>query len=66
MQCALKWGLYILFAIVAFIGTLVLVAITPETKGEMLENIDKLWSKHWLWRRFSTVNERTEESIEVQ
>jgi sugar porter (SP) family MFS transporter len=51
LMCSMRWGLYLLFASVAFFGTLFAYAITPETKGILLEDIDLLWQRHWLWGR---------------
>ncbi|XP_031491249.1 sugar transport protein 5-like [Nymphaea colorata] len=58
MLCHFKYGIFLFYAGFIAIMTVFVAVFLPETKGVPLEAMDRVWEKHWYWRRF-VVLERT-------
>ncbi|CAN6479842.1 unnamed protein product [Victoria cruziana] len=52
LLCDLKYGFFLLYAGFVVIMTAFVAAFLPETKGVPLEDMERVWEKHWYWRRF--------------
>ncbi|XP_016491712.1 sugar carrier protein C-like [Nicotiana tabacum] len=52
MLCVFKFGLFIFFAVFVFIMTLFIYNFLPETKGIPIDEMSKIWSKHWYWQKY--------------
>ncbi|KAK9133875.1 hypothetical protein Scep_013403 [Stephania cephalantha] len=52
LLCATKFGLFFIFAFFVLSMTLFVAFFLPETKGIPIEDMSKVWSQHWFWRRF--------------
>ncbi|BAB63495.2 putative monosaccharide transport protein [Oryza sativa Japonica Group] len=52
MLCHLKFGLFYFFGAMELIMTGFVFFFLPETKGIPIEEMDRIWGKHWYWRRF--------------
>lgn len=52
MLCVFKFGLFIFFAVFVFIMTLFIYHFLPETKGIPIDEMSKIWSKHWYWQKY--------------
>uniref|UniRef100_A0A0E0JK88 Major facilitator superfamily (MFS) profile domain-containing protein n=1 Tax=Oryza punctata TaxID=4537 RepID=A0A0E0JK88_ORYPU len=52
MLCHLKFGLFYFFGAMELIMTGFVFFFLPETKGIPIEEMNRIWGKHWYWRRF--------------
>ncbi|KAL5223098.1 hypothetical protein ABZP36_027811 [Zizania latifolia] len=52
MLCRLKFGLFFFFGAMEVIMTVFVYFFLPETKGIPIEEMDRIWGKHWYWSRF--------------
>uniref|UniRef100_A0A0D9V240 Major facilitator superfamily (MFS) profile domain-containing protein n=1 Tax=Leersia perrieri TaxID=77586 RepID=A0A0D9V240_9ORYZ len=52
MLCHLKFGLFYFFGACELIMTAFVLFFLPETKGIPIEEMDRIWGKHWYWKRF--------------
>lgn len=52
MLCHMKAGIFFFFAAWLVVMTAFVYLLLPETKGLPIEQIEKLWGKHWFWKRF--------------
>uniref|UniRef100_J3L163 Major facilitator superfamily (MFS) profile domain-containing protein n=1 Tax=Oryza brachyantha TaxID=4533 RepID=J3L163_ORYBR len=52
MLCHLKFGLFYFFGACELVMTAFVYFFLPETKGIPIEEMDRIWGKHWYWRRF--------------
>ncbi|RAL53686.1 hypothetical protein DM860_015414 [Cuscuta australis] len=50
LLCALKSGIFFLFAGFITIMTIFVCLFLPETKGVPIEEMMQLWQKHWFWK----------------
>lgn len=51
LLCALKYGSFLLFAVIVFIMTAFIYFFVPETKGIGIDDAVQLWKAHWFWKR---------------
>ena len=56
MLCTLKFGLFYFFAGWMFVMTAFVALFLPETKGVAIEEMNLVWSQHWFWGRYVTVD----------
>nr|CAD1832152.1 unnamed protein product [Ananas comosus var. bracteatus] len=54
MLCHFKFGLFFFFAACETIMTVYVTLFLPETKNIPIEEMDRIWKKHWYWSRFVT------------
>ncbi|KAF8671018.1 hypothetical protein HU200_050297 [Digitaria exilis] len=52
LLCRLKFGLFYFFGAWEVVMTLFVYFFLPETKGIPIEEMDRIWAKHWYWKRF--------------
>ncbi|CAN6183690.1 unnamed protein product [Urochloa humidicola] len=52
LLCRLKFGLFYFFGAWEIVMTAFVFFFLPETKGMPIEEMDKIWGKHWYWKRF--------------
>ncbi|CAN6479844.1 unnamed protein product [Victoria cruziana] len=52
MLCHFKYGLFLFYAGFIAIMTVFVAVFLPETRGVPLEAMERVWEKHWYWRRF--------------
>uniref|UniRef100_A0A0E0Q3P4 Major facilitator superfamily (MFS) profile domain-containing protein n=1 Tax=Oryza rufipogon TaxID=4529 RepID=A0A0E0Q3P4_ORYRU len=52
MLCHMKAGIFFFFAAWLVAMTAFVYLLLPETKGLPIEQVGKLWARHWFWRRF--------------
>ncbi|KAJ6689396.1 hypothetical protein OIU85_005765 [Salix viminalis] len=53
MLCTLKFGIFLFFSGWVFIMSIFVVFLLPETKNIPIEEMtDRVWKKHWFWKRF--------------
>ncbi|KAK6147567.1 hypothetical protein DH2020_018479 [Rehmannia glutinosa] len=52
MLCAMKYGLFIIFAFFVVVMTLFCYFFMPETKNIPIEEMTQVWRNHWFWKRF--------------
>ncbi|CAL8468711.1 g8251 [Coccomyxa elongata] len=64
MLCAMKWGVFILFAGCVLAMTVSVYLFFPETKGVPIEDTPFVFKKHWYWKRFANI--RDPHSIQEQ
>lgn len=53
MLCVFKWGIFIFFAGMVLIMTIVVAAFYPETKGLPIEEAPHVFADHWFWKRYA-------------
>jgi MFS transporter, SP family, sugar:H+ symporter len=51
MLCGLKWGIFVFFGACVVVMTLYSWLLLPETRGVPIEEMGRLWRRHWFWRR---------------
>lgn len=51
MLCHLRYGTFILFAVLIFIMSSFVYFLLPETKQVPIEEVYLLWQSHWFWKR---------------
>lgn len=66
MLCSFKFGLFLFFAFFVAIMTLFIYFFLPETKGIPIDDMGAIWSKHWYWKKYVTIekNDDTKKSTE--
>ncbi|MQM19865.1 hypothetical protein Taro_052878 [Colocasia esculenta] len=53
MMCKMRAGIFFFFAAWIVVMFLFVVLLLPETKGVPIEEMtDRVWKKHWFWKRF--------------
>lgn len=52
MLCHLKFGLFFFFAMFVFIMTIFVFFFIPETKNMPIEEMNRVWKKHWFWKKY--------------
>jgi hypothetical protein len=52
MLCSFKWGLFLFFAMWVVVAQVFVFFLLPETKGVPLDEMEIVWTRHWLWKRF--------------
>ncbi|CAI9755407.1 unnamed protein product [Fraxinus pennsylvanica] len=52
MMCAMKFGLFIFFAVFVFAMTIFIYKLLPETKGIPIEEMAEIWKAHPVWRKY--------------
>lgn len=52
MLCHLKAGIFFFFAGWLIIMTAFVCLLLPETKNQPIEQMDRVWRKHWFWKKF--------------
>jgi MFS transporter, SP family, sugar:H+ symporter len=60
LLCHLKFGLFFFFGAWEVIMTIFVYFFLPETKGIPIEEMDRIWAKHWYWKRFVEDDRRVE------
>ncbi|CAL5221511.1 g3716 [Coccomyxa viridis] len=58
MLCALKWGVFVLFACCVFLMTLSVYLFFPETKGVPIEDCPYVFKHHWYWKKFANIEDK--------
>ncbi|KAL5197044.1 hypothetical protein ABZP36_000556 [Zizania latifolia] len=56
MLCHMKAGIFFFFAAWLVAMTAFVYFLLPETKGLPIEQVGRLWTEHWFWRRFVTAS----------
>ncbi|PQQ21636.1 sugar transport protein 13-like [Prunus yedoensis var. nudiflora] len=53
MLCHMQFAIFLFFAIWVFAMTLFTLFLIPETKGIPIEEMtERVWKKHWFWKRY--------------
>ncbi|PKI59216.1 hypothetical protein CRG98_020379 [Punica granatum] len=53
MLCHFKYGIFLFFSGWVFVMSLFVLFLLPETKNIPIEEItERVWTKHWYWKRF--------------
>ncbi|KAM0934582.1 putative sugar transport protein STP/MST-like, plant [Dioscorea sansibarensis] len=52
MLCHLKAGIFFFFGVWLIIMTAFVCLLLPETKNQPIEQMDRVWRKHWFWKKF--------------
>ncbi|KAF9594241.1 hypothetical protein IFM89_028898 [Coptis chinensis] len=50
--CQARYGLFYIFAIFVVTMTLFVYFFLPETKGIPIDEMSKVWKRHWFWKRY--------------
>lgn len=61
MLCYMKAGTFFFFGAWVAVMTVFVYLFLPETKNVPIETMDRVWKKHWYWKRY--VNE--EDDVEI-
>ncbi|CAK7338010.1 unnamed protein product [Dovyalis caffra] len=59
MLCHLKFGLFLFFAGFVVLMTIFVCSFVPETKNIPIEEMNQVWEKHWLWRKYVSIDNIT-------
>ncbi|MCO5553024.1 hypothetical protein L7F22_006544 [Adiantum nelumboides] len=51
LLCAMKYGVFLLFALVVFVMSAFVYLFVPETKGIRIDEAHQLWKAHWFWKK---------------
>lgn len=51
MLCHLRFGIFLFYAVWTVIMTLFVYFLLPETKGVPIEEMTRIWQKHWFWSK---------------
>ncbi|CAN8264922.1 unnamed protein product [Cochlearia groenlandica] len=54
MLCHMKFCLFYFFAFMVLIMTVFIYLLLPETKGVLIEEMEKVWKEHRYWSKFYT------------
>ena len=60
--CALKFGIFLLFAGSVSVMTIFVYLLLPETKGVPIEEMTVIWREHWFWKKILPTNLEAESS----
>ncbi|KAF5738630.1 sugar transport protein 13 [Tripterygium wilfordii] len=61
MLCHFKWGIFLFFSGWVLIMSIFVLFLVPETKNIPIEEMtERVWKKHWFWKRFIDDNEDEE------
>ncbi|KAI4299277.1 hypothetical protein L6164_032751 [Bauhinia variegata] len=52
MLCHMKFGLFIFFAFFVVVMSVFVFFFLPETKNIPIEEMGRVWRRHWYWSRF--------------
>ncbi|XP_051128038.1 sugar transport protein 13 [Andrographis paniculata] len=53
MLCHFKYGIFLFFSGWVLVMSFFVLFLVPETKNVPIEEMtDRVWAKHWLWKRF--------------
>ncbi|KAJ4982188.1 hypothetical protein NE237_033025 [Protea cynaroides] len=52
LLCHLKFGLFLFFSAWVLIMSIFVYFLLPETKGVPIEEMSRVWKKHWYWGNF--------------
>ncbi|KAG8381555.1 hypothetical protein BUALT_Bualt06G0133800 [Buddleja alternifolia] len=52
MLCHLKSATFLFFGVWVVIMTAFVYFLLPETKNVPIENMERIWRKHWFWNKF--------------
>ncbi|KAL5697310.1 Sugar transport protein mst3 [Ranunculus cassubicifolius] len=52
MLCHMKFGLFFFFAGFVIIMTAFIYFLLPETKNVPIEEMNRVWKKHWFWGKY--------------
>lgn len=52
MLCRFKYGIFYFFGGWVFVMTMFVYLFLPETANVPIEQMVKIWGKHWFWKRF--------------
>ncbi|KAL5697308.1 Sugar transport protein mst6 [Ranunculus cassubicifolius] len=52
MLCHMKFGLFFFFAGFVLLMTLFIYFFLPETKNVPIEEMNRVWKKHWFWGKY--------------
>ncbi|KAJ4956868.1 hypothetical protein NE237_013651 [Protea cynaroides] len=68
MLCGMEYGLFFFFAAWEFMMTVFIYFFLPETKGIPIEEMYRVWKRHWFWAKFVTEESKVadEDSKEIQ
>lgn len=65
MLCHLKFGLFIFFAFFVFLMTIFIYTLLPETKNVPIEEMSRVWKKHWFWCRYVEDEDYQDRDVEM-
>ncbi|XP_021761128.1 sugar transport protein 13-like [Chenopodium quinoa] len=66
MLCKFKFGIFLFFSGWVLVMSLFVVFLLPETKNIPIEEMtEKVWKRHWLWKRFMDNDEDYVGGIQV-
>jgi sugar porter (SP) family MFS transporter len=57
MLCTMQWGVFLFFAGCVVLMMLWVIFLLPETKGLPIEDVFRLFQRHWFWSRASKIGE---------
>lgn len=66
MLCHMRWGVFILFAGLIVIMSSFVILLLPETKQVPIEEMSRLWEKHWFWKSIVARNPAWEPTAGLQ
>lgn len=53
MLCHLRYGIFLFYAAWVVIMTLFVYFLLPETKNVPIEDMTRVWSQHWFWKKMN-------------
>lgn len=51
MLCAMKYAIFLLFAVLVIVMSGFVYYFVPETKGISIDDTTHLWREHWFWKK---------------
>uniref|UniRef100_A0A3Q7I0C7 Major facilitator superfamily (MFS) profile domain-containing protein n=2 Tax=Solanum lycopersicum TaxID=4081 RepID=A0A3Q7I0C7_SOLLC len=51
LLCAMRFGIFLFFSCWIAVMTIFIYLFLPETKGVPIEEMMRLWEKHWFWKK---------------
>lgn len=64
MLCHFKYGMFLFFSGWVLIMSVFVWFLVPETKNIPIEEMtDRVWKKHWLWKRFMDDDEVVQDDL---
>lgn len=51
LLCVMRFGIFLFFAGWIAVMTIFIYLFLPETKGVPIEEMMRLWEKHWFWKK---------------